>query len=204
MYNCSLKFDTTLHNDIRVTIMKEDLRFKKTELAIRESFFHLIEHKKSNEITVAEISRHALLGRGTFYQHYRSIEDLVKAIENEAIAHMEKIYDQNAKQKKIENVSCLIAYLIDYFEKNKKKILLLIRNSNGEFTARAVDIFLKKYISCDYSGSDEKVLKQDIIEGTFAICGFIGVINKWMSGEFDFEKKELIELLNNVLFKIYN
>ncbi|WP_281071128.1 TetR/AcrR family transcriptional regulator [Succinivibrio dextrinosolvens] len=184
--------------------MKEDLRFQKTELAIRESFFHLIEHKKSNEITVAEISRHALLGRGTFYQHYRSIEDLVKAIEDEAIAHMAKIYDQNAQQKKIENVSCLIVYMIDYFEKNKKQILLLIRNSNGEFTARAVDIFLKKYISCDYSHSDEKELKQDIIEGTFAICGFIGVINKWMSGEFDFEKKELIELLNNVLFKIYN
>ena len=87
---------------------------------------------------------------------------------------------------------------------NKKKILLLIRNSNGEFTARAVDIFLKKYISCDYSDLGEKELKQDIIEGTFTICGFVGVINRWMSGEISFEKKELIELLNNVLFKIYN
>ncbi|WP_295363258.1 TetR/AcrR family transcriptional regulator [uncultured Succinivibrio sp.] len=183
--------------------MKEDLRFKKTELAIRESFFHLLKNKKSSEITVAEISRHALLGRGTFYQHYRSIDDLVRTIEDEAISHMEKIYDQNAQDKKIENVGCLVVYLIEYFEKNRDNILLLIRNSNGEFTARAVNIFLKKYISCDYKDTQEKVLRQDIIEGTFAICGFVGVINRWMSGEIAFEKKELIELLNNVLFKIY-
>lgn len=183
--------------------MKEDLRFKKTELAIKESFFHLLKIKNSSEITVAEISRHALLGRGTFYQHYKSIDDLVKTIEEEAISHMEKIYDQNAQDKKIENVSCLIVYLIEYFDKNKDNLLLLIRNSNGEFTSRAVNFFLKKYISCDYTGTKEQELKQDIIEGTFAICGFVGVMNRWMSGDITFEKKELIELLNNVLFKIY-
>ncbi len=183
--------------------MKEDLRFQKTELAIRDSFFELIKHKTSNEITVSEISRHALLGRGTFYQHYKSIEDLVRAIEDEAISDMEEIYDKNAQKKKVENVSCLIVYLIDYFDKNKDKILLLIRNSNGEFTSRAVNIFVRKYISCEYKESQEKLLRQDIIEGTFAICGFIGVINRWMSGDIAFEKKELIELLNNVLFKIY-
>lgn len=183
--------------------MKEDLRFKKTELAIRESFFHLLKNKKSSEITVAEISRHALLGRGTFYQHYRSIDDLVKAIEDETIANMAEIYDQNAQDKKVENVSCLIVYLIDYFEKNKDNILLLIKNSNGEFTSRAVNIFVRKYISCEYKEEQEKLIRQDLIEGTFSICGFIGVINRWMSGEIPFEKKELIELLNNVLYKIY-
>lgn len=50
----------------RKGIRMEDKRNVKTERLIRTVFLELLKEKSINEITVAEISRKADLGRGTF------------------------------------------------------------------------------------------------------------------------------------------
>ena len=46
-----------------MTDKKKDLRFRKTELSIRAAFFELLKSRRISEITVAEISRKAMLGQ---------------------------------------------------------------------------------------------------------------------------------------------
>ena len=73
---------------------KKDLRFRKTELSIRAAFFELLKSRRMSEITVAEISRKAMLGRGTFYLHYKDIHDLLDTLENEYVEAIGNIIDE--------------------------------------------------------------------------------------------------------------
>ena len=75
-----------------MTDKKKDLRFRKTELSIRAAFFELLKSRRISEITVAEISRKAMLGRGTFYLHYKDIHDLLDTLENEYVEALSLIH----------------------------------------------------------------------------------------------------------------
>ena len=55
----------------------EDRRIKKTYQALSASLRHLIEIKGYDTITVQEILKHANVGRATFYNHFRSKDDLL-------------------------------------------------------------------------------------------------------------------------------
>lgn len=73
---------------VRCSLMEtkqKDLRFQKTENSIRSTFFDLLKKKELSDITVTEISRQALLGRGTFYLHYKDIHDLLYIIGKEYV-----------------------------------------------------------------------------------------------------------------------
>lgn len=55
-----------------------DRRVRKTKKAIQDAYFRLLEKKKSEKITVAEITREADIDRKTFYLHYGSVEDVIR------------------------------------------------------------------------------------------------------------------------------
>ena len=62
-----------------------DLRVKKTERAIRNAFFQLIQEKPLEKITVKEISELAEINKTTFYAHYDTLYDLAETLERETI-----------------------------------------------------------------------------------------------------------------------
>ena len=51
-------------------MIQTDRRVRKTKKAIQEAYFKLLEKKKTEKITVAEITREADIDRKTFYLHY--------------------------------------------------------------------------------------------------------------------------------------
>lgn len=60
-----------------------DLRVKKTERAIRNAFYQLVQTKPVEKITVKELSELAEINKTTFYAHYETIYDLVATLEQE-------------------------------------------------------------------------------------------------------------------------
>lgn len=69
-----------------------DRRNEKTEQLIKGTFLKLLKEKSLNKITVAEISRLANLGRGTFYLHYDDVYDLYENIERKIIDDLKSIF----------------------------------------------------------------------------------------------------------------
>jgi AcrR family transcriptional regulator len=57
--------------------IKVDRRILRTKQALRAALFELIKEKDYDAISVEEITRHANLGRATFYLHYKDKEDLL-------------------------------------------------------------------------------------------------------------------------------
>lgn len=73
-----------------------DLRVKKTERAIRNAFYQLIQTKPIEKITVKELSELAEINKTTFYAHYETIYDLVDTLEREitdaVIEHLDEFH----------------------------------------------------------------------------------------------------------------
>ena len=50
--------------------IKHDLRYIKTEQAIRKTFHELLQEKDISRITVKELTERAEINKTTFYAHY--------------------------------------------------------------------------------------------------------------------------------------
>lgn len=55
---------------------RRDRRVTRTRKALVEAFGHLVQHRRTGPIRVAEIVAQARLGRSTFYDHYSSAEEI--------------------------------------------------------------------------------------------------------------------------------
>lgn len=68
----------------------KDLRVIKTQKAIRQALLNLLEKKNLEKITVKEICDQAMISKGTFYYHYRDIDDL---FQTEIVRTFESLID---------------------------------------------------------------------------------------------------------------
>lgn len=65
---------------------KNDLRFKKTEILIKESYLALKKNGKA--VKVKDLCEKAMINKTTFYSHYETIEELNDRICSELIAEL--------------------------------------------------------------------------------------------------------------------
>ena len=74
--------------------IKHDLRYIKTEQAIRKTFHELLQEKDVSKITVKELTERAEINKTTFYAHYETLPDLVNTLEAENIDYIINNLDQ--------------------------------------------------------------------------------------------------------------
>ena len=78
---------------------KNDLRFQKTELSIKDTYFKLKKHG-STVVKVKDLCDEAMINKTTFYAHYETIEFLHKAVCKEFVT---KILTHNPYIDKIQS-----------------------------------------------------------------------------------------------------
>lgn len=184
-----------------MTDTKKDLRFQKTEISIRNTFFELLKTKSVPEITVAEISRNAMLGRGTFYLHYKDIYDLLNTLENEYIEEIGDIIDAYYPIPPKVNISELTEKIFTYINRNQDHLRLLFDHvSPRHFVDRLIIRQRAVYNSLPKDKTNPGYAAYDSVESSFMISGFAGVIlDYWFLDSLHLSEKEIIENLNRIL-----
>lgn len=85
-----------------MTNKRNDRRIEKTEAAIKQAFFELLETKDINKISVTELSAKANIDRKTFYLHYDTVYGIIEEYKSEVYEKARdmiksiKAYDINA------------------------------------------------------------------------------------------------------------
>lgn len=104
---------------------KNDLRFKKTETAIKEAYVALKENS-TKPVKVTQLCEKAMINKTTFYAHYETIEALKKNICQEytsgllgSCAHINEI---------LTNTKIFVNDIYVLFNKNERTILRLYEN----------------------------------------------------------------------------
>ena len=115
-----------------------DRRQRKTRTAIFEAFTALLAEKSFSRITVGEIIARADIGRATFYAHFETKDDLLKALCSELFDHI--LASAAGEKGKNHLFTCdapasVFLHLMQHLQKNDNHILDLLSGGNDELFA---------------------------------------------------------------------
>ncbi|CAK8053891.1 TetR/AcrR family transcriptional regulator [Eupransor demetentiae] len=156
-----------------------DKRVIKTRQAIQSAFITLMKERPLDKITVQEITRQAEIGRGTFYLHYKDVNDLYQHIAQEAMASIEGVLDADYTQgiPNLDFVS-LCQQIIEKVLENKDIYQGIIKSDTDSYYINNVKKFFIKKI-CELEGFDETSVDH-YVEVVFYISGIVGLIESWL------------------------
>lgn len=162
-----------------------DRRQQKTRQAIFAAFGSLLEQKNFGNITVQEIIDRANVGRSTFYAHFETKDDLLKAMCTDIFQH---VFSDDIKQERGHDFSHAghdfekeITHILYHLQENRK-------NLRGLFSCESGDIFMKyfkDYLYEAFSPYVEKLHRKVPVEYALhmTICCFAETVRWWITGE---------------------
>ncbi|MBR3933344.1 MAG: TetR/AcrR family transcriptional regulator C-terminal domain-containing protein [Clostridia bacterium] len=168
--------------------MEISRRVKMTKKLIKDAFANLMEKKPINKITVKEICESADVNRSTFYAHYTDQYALFEEIQDDIINITPCI---NLYEKK--PLEGILSKLIEFVGKNKKIYKILFENSTGVIFRNGIINRLFNRSGKDINWIDNEMNLGDKMHFKMLMCAFggIGLIEKWVLGEFEAKPEDL-------------
>ncbi|MFD2616361.1 TetR/AcrR family transcriptional regulator [Terrilactibacillus laevilacticus] len=180
-----------------------DLRIKKTKHAIKEQFIKLLAEKNFTHITIKDITEKALIGRGTFYLHYKDKYDLLSQIIKKEIQLLlknlepEKALNYGRLKEKlvIEYITKMLTHIRDHhlffkvmfinegvvgFRQQLKKAMVGKVKENPHFMNSADPIDLEVTV-------------------TFVSSGILGVLEWWIKADMPLDPDVLASKLQSII-----
>ena len=137
-----------------------DRRQQKTRAAIFGAFSALLAEKSYGKITVQEIIDTANIGRTTFYDHFETKDDLLKALCGELFGHIIRsaadcththgLYSDGSAP---ESVFC---HLLQHLRENENNILGLLSSESSEIFLRYFKDSLNELIQNQFVNQNRK------------------------------------------------
>lgn len=181
-----------------------DRRNLKTEKLIKDVFLNLLKKKDINKISVAEISRLADLGRGTFYLHYADVYDLYESIEQEVITDLKNIFKTSFPTTNSTNSLKLSNSLVTYIENNKELFKVLIRSNIGNTMNKIKRSFYNEVYDENTIISPSLNKQYSLAESIFVVSGIIGTLEKWILDDFKISGENMAKMITTIILKINN
>lgn len=180
---------------------KNDLRYRFTEDLIKRAIADIISEKKTTKISVAELIQRCNINRGTFYNHYNSIEDLIKVMCNDFVCEcFSKI-----KSEKINISTDILIDVLSYIKRNRKLFELMISDDYRlQTTDQIIDFVLLKYFGKD---SKKRSISNDIETIViFMVNGSVSIATEWAKNNYKLELEivaDKIARLNQAIISKY-
>lgn len=175
-----------------------DRRQQKTKQAIFKAFNKLLRNNNYVKITIQDIIDEANIGRSTFYSHFETKDDLLKAMCQDMFNHVFNEHDRKEKSHDF-SLSC------DSLEEYISHILCHIKddedNMKGLLSSDSSDIFFS-YIKVEFNDWITKnitlsVTSNDNFFYNQISSGFIDAIKWWINNNCKLKTNELSSLYLN-------
>ena len=159
-----------------------DRRQKKTRQAVFQAFTSLLERKSFSNITVQEIIDEANIGRSTFYAHFETKDELLKALCTEIFDHVfsedlerETTHDFSSGKRDIQAEITHILYHLRDSESYLKGILSC---ESGEMFMRYFKEYLEQVFAGELDKRESDVPKEYMLN--HMVCDFAETVRWWM------------------------
>ncbi len=174
--------------------------YTKSKLAIRNTFIDLIREKNIDKISVSEITRKADISRGTFYLHFKDINDLYRSVEDEVYYELEKVFNNYYHDKENLDLFSLTTAIVDYIYDSRDIFFIIMKPHHSERTLRRLRNFcFERMVFKNDSFVDELQQKTRSI---FISSGFVGVLEEWLIGGLTIDKDNISKNLNKIISQI--
>jgi len=155
-----------------------------------DAFWQIYCEKRIEKITVKDITTKAGYNRGTFYEYFTDVYDVLEQIEVSILPDL-------VKHKNImmdTNTHLPLKHLIEVYSRNKKYFVVLLgKNGDPAFQEKIKNVY-KALVRprLQSLGADDFILECTL---EYAISAFIGVMTYCFTQEEDPDIKKMVQLL---------
>lgn len=182
--------------------IKTDHRSKYTQMIVKQSLLKLVGEKPLNKITVAQLCEEAGINRGTFYNHFCDVFDVLDSIEQEFYDEIKAKF-QNEKLYLVSNE--FFKNIMELVKENLKLInIILIDKDNSAFLKKALSFVRQRYISEVTEQFPNISVKTVENVFSYSINGSIGIITEWIRNGTKQSTEEIagiVEKFNSVIIE---
>lgn len=169
---------------------------KRTETAIIDAFWQLLEEGPYNKITVQKIVDRCQINRNTFYYHFHDIPELLEFTVKQDADFIIQTYGRLDSP-----IDCL-APLVDHCLKRRKALLHIYRSTQREtFISQFDRICL--YVTTQYIdtvAANLTLLPEDKdLLSRFYKCTIVGVLLDWMDAGMNYDLLKNISRITELL-----
>ena len=191
---------------------KTDRRIKKTKKLIKETFIEFLLEKPIQEIRVQALAEKADINRGTFYQHYDDIYDLLNSIEDEIIEEFTSVLEDSYKQAELSGVNLsrkdvepilimLLDRILSYVKENNDEIVALFRDDQNSKIKQKLRKYLYDFFVSHYSDANksEKFQHDFVYFYSYCTSGCVEVITTWIRNGLKEDTQDIAKLLEEFI-----
>lgn len=162
-----------------------DRRQQKTRKAIFDAFIRLLERKSFGNITVQEIIDEANIGRSTFYAHFETKDELLRAMCTEIFEHVfsaelekERTHDFSEGGSALDRE---ITHILYHVHDSRRYISGILSSESGDLFMR----YFKEYLKTLFESAgiaQQPGIPRDYIMNHL-VCDFAETVRWWMRNE---------------------
>lgn len=186
---------------------KEDQRIKVTKLLIKEALSKLLKEKSFDKISIKELCDLANINRGTFYTHYKDLDDLQAKIYNEFLESFQSTFIPSIKNANTNTLTTEeMIYSILSFIKTNKDICVIMLHGDKHFTfLESLNDIGKNIVESVYPTLFHVSASKDLdIFYSYVSGGAIKIILEWIERDCDIDVNELSSKLNLLIKSTIN
>ena len=165
-----------------------------TKQNLIDAFWELYGTKRIEKITIKEITTKAGYNRGTFYEYFVDVYDVLEQIENSLIAELQEVTPHDVPSDAAIPFELILNM---YAEHSKYFSVLLGEHGNPAFVSKVKNSFkpvIKQKIT-ELGVQDTFVLDYTL---EYALSAMIGIIGYWFQQENKPPLKDLIGLIQEL------
>lgn len=170
-----------------------DKRQRKTRNAIFTAFFALLKKKQYTSITIQDIIDEADIGRSTFYAHFESKDELLKAMCTDIFNHVFSAEIMSEEKHDFSRHSTFrdkVTHILYHLREKQQSIKGLFSGECGEIFIR----YLKEYLYHVFDAhiTDNKKIPRDyLLDQT--VSSFAETVRWWLKGHSGYTPEQVAD-----------
>lgn len=178
----------------------KDHRARVTEILIQKAFTRLLRGKPIHRISVKELCEEAGVNRGTFYAHYADLYDVLRKMEDDLVADLQRamapLLSEDAQEPTLVSVTSVIFRCL----KENADICAVTLGPYGdrEFVSRLLDSARASCLKA-YARSFDATPWELECYYAFASSGCIGLLEKWVVEGMEGSAEELADVAGGIM-----
>lgn len=167
-----------------------------TKQNMRDAFWSLYCENRIEKIAVKGIASKAGYNRGTFYEYYKDVQDVLEDIENSLIPTLHELPPVSIPTG---NLGMPLDTFLDLYEQNNKYYFVLLgENGDPAFASKLKNAIKPTIMQVFSNRSNVDQREMDYIL-EYTLSAMIGIMSYWFKQTDALEKEKLHELVYRLM-----
>ncbi|MGN1343578.1 MAG: TetR/AcrR family transcriptional regulator [Traorella sp.] len=156
-----------------------DKRVEKTIKKLEKALFELLKEKKTTDITIQELCEKASIHRSTFYDYFKSIDDLFEYFQNKYIQEFKKSVRNNYDHP--ENIYQFYVSLLEHIYQHQQIYYCLYNYNNVWMMDKTLSLAMQSLVPLN---KEKRLTSKEIkLIKIYNSYGCNGIIREWINND---------------------